>query len=419
MGSFIKKDLLLFWRDRKELITVLALPILLVIVLNFAFAGLFGGDQELNLDLTLAVVNEDDETGTIAQLQEKLIKEASFKETEVARLVEQVGDIQPIPLLFEYLSSEDLQDWLTVYELTEAEAVAKVKEGAADGILVIPDGFTVNSLYAALVGEPTASSLIYKVEMETSNSATLYQIIDGFLDHMNNHFALQQMGEVQEANAPEGGLEKIGVGEAFTLTQYFTISMSALFALFLAATVATKTGEEIRQKVFHRILLTDRKPILFLVGKIVSTAFLVWLQMMLVFVVSHILLDVFPDRTVTFWLGVIGSVTVLSLAIAGIATIFTSLLLRMTNLDAANGIFMLVIIVFGVVGGNFVPIYIMPNWLQQIGEWVPNGLFLMILTEWIQFEEVSSIFSPSLLLVGFFLTCTVLGVALYPKRGTV
>ncbi|MED4082472.1 ABC transporter permease [Halalkalibacterium halodurans] len=419
MGSFIKKDLLLFWRDRKELITVLALPILLVIVLNFAFAGLFGGDQELNLDLTLAVVNEDDETGTIAQLQEKLIKEASFKETEVARLVEQVGDIQPIPLLFEYLSSEDLQDWLTVYELTEAEAVAKVKEGDADGILVIPDGFTVNSLYAALVGEPTASSLIYKVEMETSNSATLYQIIDGFLDHMNNHFALQQMGEVQEANAPEGGLEKIGVGEAFTLTQYFTISMSALFALFLAATVATKTGEEIRQKVFHRILLTDRKPILFLVGKIVSTAFLVWLQMMLVFVVSHILLDVFPDRTVTFWLGVIGSVTVLSLAIAGIATIFTSLLLRMTNLDAANGIFMLVIIVFGVVGGNFVPIYIMPNWLQQIGEWVPNGLFLMILTEWIQFEEVSSIFSPSLLLVGFFLTCTVLGVALYPKRGTV
>ncbi|MDY7222649.1 ABC transporter permease [Halalkalibacterium halodurans] len=419
MGSFIKKDLLLFWRDRKELITVLALPILLVIVLNFAFAGLFGGDQELNLDLTLAVVNEDDETGTIAQLQEKLIKEASFKETEVARLVEQVGDIQPIPLLFEYLSSEDLQDWLTVYELTEAEAVAKVKEGDADGILVIPDGFTVNSLYAALVGEPTASSLIYKVEMETSNSATLYQIIDGFLDHMNNHFALQQMGEVQEANAPEGGLEKIGVGEAFTLTQYFTISMSALFALFLAATVATKTGEEIRQKVFHRILLTDRKPILFLVGKIVSTAFLVWLQMMLVFVVSHILLDVFPDRTVTFWLGVIGSVTVLSLAIAGIATIFTSLLLRMTNLDAANGIFMLVIIVFGVVGGNFVPIYIMPNWLQQIGEWVPNGLFLMILTEWIQFEKVSSIFSPSLLLVGFFLTCTVLGVALYPKRGTV
>jgi ABC-2 type transport system permease protein len=419
MGSFIKKDLLLFWRDRKELITVLALPILLVIVLNFAFAGLFGGDQELNLDLTLAVVNEDDETGTIAQLQEKLIKEASFKETEVARLVEQVGDIQPIPLLFEYLSSEDLQDWLTVYELTEAEAVAKVKEGDADGILVIPDGFTVNSLYAALVGEPTASSLIYKVEMETSNSATLYQIIDGFLDHMNNHFALQQMGEVQEANAPEGGLEKIGVVEAFTLTQYFTISMSALFALFLAATVATKTGEEIRQKVFHRILLTDRKPILFLVGKIVSTAFLVWLQMMLVFVVSHILLNVFPDRTVTFWLGVIGSVTVLSLAIAGIATIFTSLLLRMTNLDAANGIFMLVIIVFGVVGGNFVPIYIMPNWLQQIGEWVPNGLFLMILTEWIQFEKVSSIFSPSLLLVGFFLTCTVLGVALYPKRGTV
>lgn len=418
MRSFIKKDLLLFWRDRKELITVLVLPILLVVVLNFAFAGLLGNDKESSMNLQLGVVNQDDDKDAKAQLKEKLIEEASFSEAEATRLMEQVY-VNPIQMILDYLGSRDLKGWVTVHELKENEAVEKVKAGDLDGILIIPKGFTADSLYAAFVKEPPTTSLKYKMEKETNNNRTLYNIIHGFIDNLNFQFALQRIEGAEDAEVmlPKGGFEEVGSVKSFTLTQYFTISMGALFALFLAATVGTKTGVEIRQQVFNRILLTNSHPMLFLIGKMISTFCLVWLQIMFVFMMSHFIFNVFPDRSITFWMGIMGIVTLLSLSIAGLAAVFTTISLRMANVDAANGIFMLVILLLGVLGGNFVPIYVLPDWLQRMGEWTPNGLSLVIFTEWIKFEEFSSIASSCVLLVGFFLLCTLIASALYPNRG--
>ncbi|MCK0471674.1 ABC transporter permease [Halalkalibacter sp. APA_J-10(15)] len=418
MWSFIKKDLLLFWRDRKELVTILTLPIVLVLVMNFAFSGMFGSDDEEQLDLQLAIVNEDDEREGLDILEGKLMA-VSSSEDDVMQFVEYASHLRPASLLFDYFNSDELSEWLTVHELQESEAVAKVEEGDLDGILVIPDGFTVDSLYAVFVGEPSTTSLIYKMERETINSSTIYQIVQGFIEHMNNEFALQEIGGAAEAEIllPEGGFEAVGAGERFTVSQYFTIAMGILFSLFVAVTVATKTGEELRQQVINRILLTNSHPLQFLLGKIASTFCLVWLQIMFVFVLSHFILDVFPDRTIAFWFGVVGIVMVLSLAIAGLAAMFTSISLRVKDLNAASGIFMIVLLLFGMSGGNFVPVFILPNWLQELGEWTPNGQSLVILTEWVQFEQFSTILTPSLLLIGHFLLFTTIALALYPKRG--
>lgn len=418
MRSYIKKDLLTFWRDRKELITVLVLPILLVVVLNFAFSGLLGNDEE-TIDLHVAIVNQDDETEASAQLKEKLLHDASLAEQEAQDLVRRTSEVRPVQVLVDYFESDDLKEWVTVYELEEAEAVEKVEEGEIDGFVLIPDGFTVDSLYAAVTGESPATTLTFKREKETSDTSALYNIIHGFMDHLNYHFALETLSGATEVEVklPKGGFEQEEAAENFSLTQYFTITMAILFALFTAMTVATKTGHEMRQQVFNRILIAHQNRLLFLVGKTVSTFCLAWLQIMLVFTLAHFILGVFPERTANFWLGLLGIVTSVSFAIAGLAAIFTTILLRMKKVEAANGLFMLVIILFGVVGGNFVPIYILPDWLQQIGEWTPNGLALVMFTDWIRFEQGTSLVGPSVLLIIFFVLCSIAGLAFYPKRG--
>lgn len=418
MRSYIKKDLLTFWRDRKELITVLVLPILLVVVLNFAFSGLLGKDEDA-IDLRLAIVNQDDETEASAQLKEKLLHDASFSEQEAQDLVHRTNEVRPVQILVDYFESDELKEWVTVYEIEESEAVKKVGEGEIDGFLLIPDGFTADSLYAAVTGESPTTKLTFKRDKETGDTSALYNIIHGFMDHLNYHFALETLSGATEVEVklPEGGLEQDEAAENFSLTQYFTITMAILFALFTAMTVATKTGHEMRQQVFNRILIAHQNRLLFLVGKTVSTFCLAWLQIMLVFTLAHFILGVFPERTANFWLGLLGIVTSVSFAIAGLAAIFTTILLKMKKVEAANGLFMLVIILFGVVGGNFVPIYILPDWLQQIGEWTPNGLALVMFTEWIRFEQVSSLVGPSVLLIIFFVLCSIAGLAFYPKRG--
>ncbi|QDP39516.1 ABC transporter permease [Radiobacillus deserti] len=416
MRSFISKDLLLFWRDKKELVTVLVLPIILVVVLNFAFSGLFGEEKEMSMEL--AVVNQD-EADSMESLKQRLVEDASFDEATAQGLVEQAGHMSPIRMLLDYLTSDGVKDWVTVHQLEEEEAIEQVEAGEVDGVLVIPSGFSEDSLYAAFVGVAPTTSLTFKIEEETNNTETLKTIIDGYLEQVNLQFAVRHVGgsPAMDSQLPKGGLEKLGAEESFTLGHYFTIAMGALFALFLASTVATKTGEEIRQQVFNRILLTNSKPILFLLGKMVSTFCLAWLQIMIVFVLSNLILGVFDGRSITFWLGTIGVVTLLSLSIAGLAAVFTTISLRVGNVDAANGIFMFVILLFGIIGGNFVPVYILPNWLQQIGEWTPNGVSLVMLTDWIQYEQVASLIGPSFVLVGFFVLSTTVGLILYPKRG--
>lgn len=410
----------MFWRDRKELITILVLPILLIVVLNFAFSGIFGSEDDSTMDLHVAIVNMDDESAAMRLLKDKLVQDASLGAAEAEQIVERASIFRPVSMLLEYLRSQDVQQWLTVHPLSEAEAVLKVEEGEIDGILLIPEGFTAESLYAAFVGEAPATTFIFKIDKETNNNFTLQQIIAGFTDHLNYQFAIQEIGgsSALEVISPEGGIETVGSGASFTLAQYFTVTMGALFALFIAATVATKSGEEIRLQVFQRILLSNSHPLSYLMGKIVSTFCLVWLQIMFVLVLAHFILQVFPDRSITFWLGVVGMISLLALAVAGLTALLTSISLRVKNIDTANGIFMLVIIVFGVIGGNFVPKFVLPEWLQSIGEWTPNGTFLVMFTEWIQFEELSvSVFIPSMLLIVFFLITTFIGLYLYPKRG--
>lgn len=419
MRSFIKKDLLIFWRDWKELLSVLLLPIILVVVLNFAFAGLFGNDDKVSLDLQLAIVNQDDEADAKQQLNEKLVSDAALGEREANAIVEAAGDVQPVELLSDYLESDELKEWVTVHNLEEKEAAERVKEGDLDGMLIIPNGYTADSLYASFTGESSTKSLIYKMDEETLDSSALQQLIQGFINQLNYQFAIQDItgGADIEVTLPEGGFEDLGTEHNFTITQYFTISMGALFALFVVTTVATKTGVEIRSQVFNRILLTNSHPMLFLVGKMVSTICLVILQIIFVLIVSHFLLDVFPDRGFSFWVGILVMIVLLALVMSGLAAIFTAILLRMKNIDAANGIFMLVLLLLGTLGGGFVPIYMMPGWLQEIGAWTPNGLFLSMLTDWVQFENLSFIVQPSILLIGIFLLFTFIGLALFPKRG--
>ncbi len=59
MDSFFIKDVLVFWRDRKEVLLALLLPIVLIVVLNFAFSSIFGIDDN-STNLEVALIQEDD-----------------------------------------------------------------------------------------------------------------------------------------------------------------------------------------------------------------------------------------------------------------------------------------------------------------------------------------------------------------------
>src|SRR5690606_25763179 len=138
---------------------------------------------------------------------------------------------------------------------------------------------------------------------------------------------------------------------------------------------------EKREHVFDRIILSNSNPIHFLLGKMFATFCLVWLQMLLTIGVAQIALGVFEGKSMEFWIGFFVMMTIYSLTIAGLAALFTSLALNIKDMNMANGIMSLVVLTFGLIGGGFFPIQGLPEMLQNMGAWVPNGITQIAMIE--------------------------------------
>ncbi|MBP2079533.1 ABC transporter permease [Oceanobacillus polygoni] len=417
MRSFLRKDLLVFWRDRKEVLISLLAPILLIVVLNFAFSDLFGEDAE-TLDIDLGIVMEDDESLGLEQFTET-VSEMDLSEVEKGAMIEQASTISPSGLMTSFFSDPELSGWITTKQISEQDAKEQVANGELDAFVKIPEGFTNDVLRKIMLDQSAETALVLQIEEQSTESDTIHSIISNYLDTLNFQFALQGVtdGELIEHILPEGGREVVDGAESFGISQYFTVAMSFLFALFIASTVAMKTTTEKRERVFNRIILTNTNPISFLMGKTISTFCFAWLQLMIVFSVCHLLLDVFEGKSMAFWIGVIVIITFFSLAVAGLSAVFTTFTLNLNNTDAANGAFNLVIMLLAAVGGNLFPIHGLPEWLQKIGEWTPNGLSLSVFMQWTQFGDLQTLMIPMVKLFVFFIGCLLIGIFLFPRRG--
>ncbi|GAB3069226.1 ABC transporter permease [Virgibacillus ainsalahensis] len=419
MGSFIKKDLLVFWRDRKEILMALVLPIVLILVLNVAFSGLLNNDDE-DVNMDVGIMQEDDESEGKEQFEET-IREMALPQNEKEMILGQSANIALVSLIRDFLNNPELEEWVNTKELSETEADELVKSGDLDAIIKIPKGFTYDMLSSILLEKESGSALKILADEQSTELTTLQNIVTNYIDSLNLQFALGSEADtaVTEPELPQGGSEIVEGVETYTISQYFTIAISTLFALFMAHTVALKTVTEVRERVFNRILLTNSNPLHFLMGKTVAAFILAWLQMMLIFTLTQLLLDVFPDRSMAFWSGLVLVITAFTLTIAGLSALFTAITLNLKDSNAASGLFTLVIMVLGVLGGSFFPLQALPEIFQKIGEWTPNGLTQTSLIEWIQFGDMNDILFPIIMLIGMFVACMVIGMSIFPKRGRI
>ncbi|MCP3029808.1 ABC transporter permease [Halobacillus sp. A1] len=424
MLTFLIKDLLLFWRDRKEVVTVIILPLVIVVVLSISMSGIFEENQSENYDLSLSVVVEDDQSEAIEEFKASVSQSEQIANAMKQNVIAGVEKAPPVESLMQFLNSPELEDWITVNTMSESEAAESVEKGDHHAMLVIPEGYTSQLLSNIYLDQGTEPALKFSAEETAVEVDMVHDVIQGFLDQMNLQYAVSTSGgevDMNQVQLPEGGTETLADDQSFSLNidQYFTLSMGVLFVLFMASTVASRTGVEKREHTFNRITLTNTPALHFLFGKTCATFILAWLQILLIFIGSHLILGTFSDRSFTFWIGMVFVSSVFCFAVAGMSSIMTSISLRLKNPEAADGIFMSIIMLFGTIGGSFIPIYVLPDWLQQIGEFTPNGLTLAVLIEWFQFEDLSTLWMPSIALIGFTLILIFVSIILHPKKGEI
>lgn len=421
MGPFLAKDLLILWRDRKDMVLSLITPVIIVLVLGYTTSSWIEKSND-TLQMTVAIVSEDNETAGLAQFRESLVS-SSIPEKTQASLSTQAEQLMPVHLLDQMLSGVE---FVKIIELDDKTARQHLQDEEITAIITIPEHFTQTALNKMLLNVGNGAALSLTADNRSSLRVDVLQdILNGFTQTLNLQTAIDlARGEppellVQaETTASYGGRETVEGVAMLTSFQYYAIAISIMFAMFVSMATAIKAITEKREQVFQRILLSGSHPLRYLAGKVGSTFVIAWMQLSVLILLSHFIFNLFPGRSLHFWLGMALITIMFSLTTAALSAMFTSLSFRVND-AAANGLFTLILGVLGTIGGSFVPLYILPDWLKQVGEWTPNGLALSVFIQWIQEDSLTLLPLPFLKLVIFSIAIIMLGSWIFPRRGRI
>ncbi|KGR78484.1 ABC transporter permease [Ureibacillus manganicus] len=414
--SLIKKQVKLFLRSPSELLLLLAMPVGLILILSFALGSIWDGNSEFK-KIEVAVVQHNDEVGQMEEFLNTLSKRIPVNDL----MVQNIEEMLPVStLLNQVLGNPEAQEFITVTQLEVNELELARNNGKYNAIIEIPEGFTVDYLSSLFLEdeEDIPSFQVYLNESEQTTSVILQNILDYY---QYQYSLFSQLGKNQlfteEISVPTldltSEIRTVASKEHITSSTYYTFSMSVMFILFLASTIASQAYLEKDSHIFDRILLAQVHPLVYLASIVVSTIILTMLQIGILFLFSYYVFKI-PFTNLLLYLLITFMV---SLVIGGISALLSSLNYRSNSATASNLFSNAFVAILALLGGSFFNISGLSPVLAEIGLWTPNGAALEGYLRLIQDGTISSIQQILLNLGILAFVFILLAFLLFPKRG--
>jgi ABC-2 type transport system permease protein len=365
-----KKDLLQILKDRSSLLFLLLVPLVLIVVVGFAFGNLFGRGSN-QITITVAVSNQD--SGFLGK-------------SVVQALQVNTGSLK-----------------ITVNQYTDPN---KVKDQVANNSnvnagVVIPAGASHKFSAAAQTGTaPKDLVQVYSLPSTNDPRATIVQnIVTGVLSsqfagtsavgQVNNvcnqpgNHCVQSSIDAQtiaatvgaaSANGGAAAVQALTAGKAVSINTFDQIvpGYAIFFALFGVQAAAGTILQEKEDGTFRRLLIAPVNKYALLGGKLLAQFILTLGQLTFFFLVGYFAfhLDIGSLPAVIALL--IGA----SFAATGLGIVLVSIVKTRRQL---NAIVPLVVIISSAIGGAWWPLFVEPAWMQQIAKigitaWAMEGL---------------------------------------------
>src|SRR5690625_4880859 len=351
MLTFLKKDLKLILRDPPELLLLLVMPLVLIAILGFALGGLLGAGSSGSSDaapvhIEAGMVVEDDTAAGRAAFRQAL--GASDRQAiERAGLLVGSQSFDPLDILRQFLLDEGLQDLMTVRELAASEAGEQLAAGDLHAVITVPEGFSAALYSRMLLNEGESAALIVELSDDAPLRASIVrELLQGFAAEFSLQTALQQLagerGELpnlQAANVPivTGSIERIGSdAREVSSFAYYAFGMAVMFMLYLVGNSGTRAYLELSNLSFDRIIISNTRPISFLLSKALTAAIVGFAQIMILIVVSNLLFGALRGQPAEFWLQAAVISAALALAVGSLAALVTAIVMRTANNALAN-----------------------------------------------------------------------------------
>ncbi|WP_053362197.1 ABC transporter permease [Bacillus sp. FJAT-27251] len=346
------KDALLMVRDKKALLTLVFMPVLLIGILGAAFGNMFSeGDADVPV-FTLGIVNQDE--GLMGGYLEKAV-------------------------FTEMMGKE-----ITVKNFSHEEVLVELEEKRAAAGLILPAAFSESLMAGKAVsleiisapGNEFPAMIVENVVQQFSRQSAVQA--EGM------KFAAEESAKRGEPFQPENFLnmeesnvfpviEEVGVESDRSQVGSFQYYAAGMGVMFLLMTVVTGVGsmiEEKEQEVYRRLLVTRLTYSQYLLGKLLGLLLLSVLQLGVIILGTSVLFGVHWGNSLA---GVILIGFAFVFSACGLGILFGSLA-NTEKAFSAGG--MLGTQILAAAGGSMVPLYMFPDWVNSVMRVFPNALAL-------------------------------------------
>lgn len=382
------KDALIIGRDRKALLTLILMPILLIGILGAAFGNMMDDEDAPSIKkFKVGIVNGDD--GELG----------SALENEVFK--------------------KGMPDLVSAESMAEEELERKLKNQEISVGVIIPENFsghimTDEKSEVKVVSIPSAaiqSSIVENAVLQFSQTAAVNVIGLQAVGAANKGNEVPALAEI--AADSSAVIEEIAVRKDHKPVgsfQYYAAGMGVMFLLMTVITGVSAMIEEKEQDVYNRLLVTTLSNQHYLLGKFIGLLFMSSVQFLVIIVTTRYLYGVNWGESMIAVL-VVGFSFVFSAC--GLGVLLGAIVKTEKTFNVAG---MLGTQIMAAVGGSMVPLYMFPDWMNSFVKILPNALALQTFLELMSGGNLSDIIFESAILLAIGVGSLIMAVAAFSAR---
>jgi ABC-2 type transport system permease protein len=365
------KDLKIFLKDRGGVILIFVQPFMFILIISYALSGVFSaGDRPIRI----LAVNQD-------------------KGTQAAALLDHLSDMKAFSI---ETSWKD-------HALTVQKAEHLIIEGERSFALVFPSNFSAVLEQDSRLPERLTTTVQLVVDPNTTNQVAepILGTIRGVLEQAAYAAVIRKATEgllppvgdptlAAKRPSPGTGLKETEAGRqvdkqepAVTLERIAPTGMQGrnvpdvyqqnvpgytIYGIFwIVNLLAVSVLREKREGTFRRLRVAPMSRMVMLIGKWMPYYLINIVQIVIMLGVSSLLFNMSLGHSA-------GGLVIVSLAAAATATGLGVLVAALARTEAQiSGLTVLLLLTLSVLGGCFIPRFIMPEWLRTVGLVTPHA----------------------------------------------
>lgn len=384
------KDIRLLFSDKKGFLGFIAMPLVLTTILSFALTGSFA-EAGITEAIPIAMVKEYNTEEELGQYQVLI---SGYAESEALQ-GSALPDFEQV--FFDvFLNSQHLRKMITVRVMSSEAAQHSLENKEIAAVVYLPKGFIFNqyvnftmpyrnTMTIRVVGRPGAeyasqivqsilSTYLDELNRRVINKNVYLEVGSFYMGSETLFSGMRDILEGGEMTMDSGTVVRKGIAgkrqvDSFT---YYSIAMMGMFILYAASFAGRELLNEKKNGTLDRARTAGVSTSQIITAKYLTTWTLCALQMTVLLCFGKLVLGVDWSSPGKLAVGVFFS----ALAVSGVGIFLSAITLATENFQTVNIFQNLLIHLFALLGGSYIPLEVLPPVFGNLKYIALNGVVL-------------------------------------------